>query len=69
MHHVITILTNSCTPLHNHNSTFPLGAILTSFDQILFINQISDSTQSMQAVVLQENSRFNISDKKMIETY
>ena len=44
MHCVITFLTNSCNPLHNHNSTFPLGLLVTSCwlrpFQIFFINQI-----------------------------
>ena len=30
MHYVITILANSCNPLHNHNSTFSLGHLVTS---------------------------------------
>ena len=30
IHYVSTILANSCTSLHNHNSTFPLGTFVTS---------------------------------------
>ena len=48
IHCVITILTDSCTSLHNHNSNFSLGLLVTSYwlkpFQIFFINQLSDST-------------------------
>ena len=55
MHYVITILADSCTPLHNHNSTFPLATFVTSCwsnslnllhqSNLLYqSNQLSDST-------------------------
>ena len=45
MHYNIIILTNIYTSFPYHNSTFPLGDIVISFDQILFIDQTNDSTQ------------------------
>ncbi len=69
MHYYITILTNPCTPFLYYNSTFPLGSIVTSFDQILFINQTNDRTQIIYEIILPTTSKFDINDKKMIETH
>ena len=68
MHYNIIVLTYHCTPFPYHNSTFPLGAIVTAFDQILFINQTNHSTQINYVVFLPVGSKFDISDKIMIET-
>ena len=69
MYYNIIVLTNSCTPFPYHKSTFPLGAIVTSFDQILFINQKNDSTKIILEIILLKSSGFDINERTMIETH